>query len=81
MEQGKMEENFIESTYCKALTGSLTELAEEDCLHHGRLLVMKEQTSCLTEANELSDKQLMMFYIKDIMHQRVKDTQKELTYA
>jgi hypothetical protein len=80
-EEENTEESFVEPVYCKALTASLNGMAEEDFNDHGRLLVMKDQTCCMIESGEFSDQQNMMFYVKDLMHARVKATEKELTYA
>ena len=70
--EGKTASGLIAKVYSDALTATLIELAFEDYSQHGRLLVMKDQTISIAD-EELTDKQLMMFYVKDIMIYRLKE--------
>ena len=54
-----------EVCYHTALTDTLSEVAYEDSMEHGRLIVMKDALIKIVQEQELEAKYTAMFYAKD----------------
>ena len=59
-----------EDVYRNVLTDTLVELALEDVLCHGRMLVMLDALCDLTSNGELGDQNLALIYARDLLESR-----------